>query len=170
MDSIKRESNPPLPPNVKTLQLSSIFHGSAALLIGLLAGIGLTYSALGEISLWPIFSTPINMPGDIALWRAAHTGSITNGIACIAAGLSLNLLSLPLPTARRICFSLKIMVWGNIIFYIARLWGTNRGLALHSEQFGTGNMFDVASMLPAFAAIFFTFYAFVTLMLSSRKK
>ena len=150
-----------------SLQRSAIAHGGMAIFIGLLSGIALTYSALSEVSLWPLYTTSWTMPGDTALWRAAHTGSILNGLMCILVALSLNYLNLSQRSTRNIVISLIVMVWGNIAFYLARIWGNNRGLALKSEQFGDGNIFDVLSMIPAFVAMLFTFYAVALLVFSA---
>lgn len=149
---------------IKQQQLRAVVHGSIAILIGLFAGIALTYSALGEIPLWPLLSTKITMPGTVALWRGAHTGPIMNGVMCIALVSCFNLVRADLISARRITNCLVWMVWGNTIFYVARIWGTNQGLALHSEKFGQGNAFDGLAMVPAVLVMFVTIYAVAVLL------
>ncbi|CAM3646766.1 hypothetical protein [Parendozoicomonas haliclonae] len=150
-------------------QLRAVIHGSLGIFLGLLAGVALTYSALGEIAIWPWVSIPVDMPGDVSLWRAAHVGSITNGLLCIALPLAFGVVKADGVSARRVCNALIFTVWGNIIFYFARIWGTNRGLALESERFGEGNFFDGLAMWPAFAAMLVTAYAVIKMILLARQ-
>ncbi|MGI9280338.1 MAG: hypothetical protein ACR2PX_12040 [Endozoicomonas sp.] len=150
-------------------QKKVIFHGLLAILIGLLAGFGLMYNILSEIPLGPFENLPLKIPGDPSLWRGAHTGPILNGLFAIALALSLSLLSPDPVTVRRISNALIITVWGNIIFYLARILGTNRGLAFHSEQFGQGNVFDMIAFLTAGIAIFTGIYALLRLLTLIKK-
>ena len=147
---------------VHRYQLKAIIHGSIVILIGMLAGIMLTFSVLGEISFWPVFSMTIDVPGSTSMWRGAHTGPIMNGLMCIVLAGALSFVNADIKSARNICNSLVLMVWGNTIFYIARMWGTNRGLALKSERFGDGNIFDLIAMLPAFLVVGIGIYAVIT--------
>lgn len=145
-------------------QINAILHGSIVILIGMFAGFMLTFSVLGEISFWPIYSMTIEVPGTTSMWRGAHTGPIMNGLMCIVLAGILGFVNADIHSARKICNSLVLMVWGNTIFYIARMWGTNRGLALHTEKFGDGNIFDLIAMLPAFIVVGIGIYAVVSII------
>lgn len=150
---------------ISTFQKNAIKHGTLGILVGMFAGVGLMFSFLGELSFWPMFSIPIQMNGDTTLWRGAHVGPILNGLMCILLAMSLSFLEATEQQAKRICNYLSYMVWGNVIFYIARLWGTeNRGLAFGTEAFGPGNIFDVIAVLPAGAAVYWGIYASVMIV------
>ncbi|MBL4866946.1 MAG: hypothetical protein JKY67_11295 [Pseudomonadales bacterium] len=150
---------------VRTYQLKAIAHGAMVVLVGMFAGVMLTFSVLGEISFWPLFSMTVDVPGDTSLWRGAHTGPIMNGLMCIILAGTLGLVNADPQSAKRVCISLILMVWGNTIFYIARMWGTdNRGLALHTEKYGDGNIFDLIALVPAFVVVGFGIYAVVTVI------
>ncbi|WP_153301741.1 hypothetical protein [Endozoicomonas arenosclerae] len=150
--------------SIQNYQRRAIYHGCIAILIGLLSGFGLMYNILSEIPLGPFANLPVDIPGEPSLWRGAHTGPILNGVFAIALALSLSLVSPDPKTARRISHALILTVWGNVIFYMARILGTNRGLAFHSEQFGQGNGFDILAFMSAGIAIFTGIYAIVKLL------
>ena len=157
--------------NIKKYQLKAIKHGSLGIFIGLLAGIALTISVLGEISGWPFFSVSASVPGSSSMWRGAHTGPILNGLMCIVLACSLSFLSPSEKQAQKICNYLSYMVWGNCIFYVARMWGTqNRGLALHTEQFGMGNFADAIALFPAAIAMYWGFYATIVIIMLAHKQ
>jgi hypothetical protein len=141
--------------DIKVYQKKAIKNGTLGILVGMLAGVGLMFSFLGELSFWPLFSIPIEMTSDTGMWRGAHVGPILNGLMCILLAMSLSFLDAQEKQAEKICNYLSYMVWGNVIFYIARLWGTeNRGLAFGTEQFGAGNIFDAIAMIPAAIAVY----------------
>lgn len=155
---------------IKSYQKKAIKHGVLGILVGMFAGVGLMFSFLGELSFWPLFSIPIEMNGDHTLWRGAHVGPILNGLMCILLSMSLSFLEPTEQEAKKVCNYLSYMVWGNVIFYIARLWGTdNRGLAFSTEHFGPGNIFDVIAMLPAAVAVYWGIYACVIMVSLARK-
>ena len=154
----------PVSRDIKRLQLRGLQHCLIVIFLGLMAGIALTYSALSEVVIWPFFSMPYEMPGDVALWRSAHVGPLLNGALAIVLLLALSLVDADLMSARRITCSLIFMVWANTVFYLIRIWGTNRGLALDSVRYGEGNMFDGIAMLPALIAIFISSYAVLKLV------
>lgn len=155
---------------IKAYQIKAIKHGSIGILIGLLAGFALMISVLGEISGWPFFSFPASVPGTTSMWRGAHTGPILNGLMCILLAMSLSFLNPSEQQAKKICNYLSYMVWGNTIFYIARMWGTNRGLALNTEQFGQGNWSDAIAMFPAAFAVYWGLHATLSIILLAHKQ
>jgi len=156
--------------NIQKYQIKAIKHGSIGILIGLLAGIALMVSVLGEISGWSFFSISASVPGTPSMWRGTHIGPILNGLMCIGLAASLSFLNPIESQAKKICNYLSYMVWGNCIFYIVRMWGTNRGLALHTEKFGMGNFADAIAMFPAAIAVYWGLYATVLIILLAHKR
>ncbi|MDB4286157.1 hypothetical protein N9933_02535 [bacterium] len=144
---------------VKSYQYLGIFHGALTIFLGLLGGIGLTFAAIGEVSVWPFFSSELTIPGEISLWRSAHTGPIMNGLLCIAFSLSLSLFSNQTKYARLIVYAMIFTCWGNNLFYFFRIFSVNRGLSMATEKYGEGGFMDFISYIPAFLAIPVTIFA-----------
>ncbi|RXJ73202.1 hypothetical protein CS022_10650 [Veronia nyctiphanis] len=151
--------------NVKRYQYLGIFHGAFTVLIGLIGGIFLTFSVIGEIQIWPLATWQVVLPGDTALWRSAHTGPIINGALCIAVMLCLSILAPTDRQARHISYAMILMCWGNTLFYFFRIASVNRGLALNTERFGEGTFIDYLAFLPPYLIIPVTVYAVLYLML-----
>ena len=149
---------------IRLYQKKAIAHGCMVIMVGLLAGIMFTFSVLGEISFWPLFSMTVEIPGETALWRGAHIGPIMNGLLCIILVMSLSFVNADLHSAKKVCLCLILTAWGNTIFFVARLWGTNRGLAMHTEKYGDGNVFDLIALTPAFLVVGLGIYAVVVII------
>lgn len=156
--------------SVKAYQYLGIFHGSLTVLLGLLGGIGLTFAAIGEVSVWPLFSSSLTLPGELSLWRSAHTGPIMNGLLCLAFSLCLSLFQDQPKPARLIVFAMIFTCWGNNLFYFFRIFGVNRGLALSTAKYGQGGIMDLLAYLPAFLAIPVTIFACILLAKMARGK
>lgn len=154
---------------IRSQQLRAIQHCCIALFLGLMAGIGLTFAALGAITIWPFPAIDYQIPGDLSIWRGAHSGILMNGIMCIVLTACLGVVEADERSARRITSGLLFMVWANTIFYVARIWGTNRGLALSSEKFGEGNFFDGIAMFPALIGVGISSYAVLYLFVLARR-
>jgi hypothetical protein len=148
---------------VKQYQYLAIFHAAITIFLGLLAGIGLTFAAIGEVSVWPLFSTKLAISGEISLWRSAHIGPLMNGMLCIVLALSLTLFQNQVKSARNIVYAMIFTCWGNNCFYFFRIFGVNRGLALETEKYGSGGLMDMLAYIPAFLAIPVTMYAILLL-------
>ncbi len=146
-------------------QQKAILHALYSVMLGLLGGVFLIYSALGEVVVWPLGRWPWNLPGELSLWRALHTGPLLNGVLAIALVFVSRSLGANLRQARRIAYALIVMVWGNGLFYLSRIWGETRGLAVESQQFGSGNVADIIAMLSASLAMITTFYALIVLII-----
>ncbi|MFT5072142.1 MAG: hypothetical protein ACI8V8_002116, partial [Chitinophagales bacterium] len=115
--------------SLKQYQYLGIFHGTLTIFLGLLGGIGLTFAAIGEVSVWPFFKTSFTIPGELSLWRGAHTGPLMNGILCIVFAISLQLFANKTKYARNIVYAMIFTCWGNNLFYFFRIFSVNRGLA-----------------------------------------
>lgn len=145
-------------------QYQAVVHGLYSVLLGLLGGILLIYSALDEVALWPLGSWAWALPGEVSLWRALHTGPLLNGVLAIVLVYVSASLGATAARARRIAYALIMMVWGNGLFYVFRIWGQTRGLAVESQQFGDGNLADFVAMVSASLAMLATFYALTVLL------
>jgi styrene-oxide isomerase len=144
---------------VKSYQFLGIFHGVITIFFGLIAGMGLTFAVIGEVSVWPFFASKLTIPGEVSLWRAAHTGPIMNGVLCIAFSLSLSLFSNQTKYSRMIVYAMIFTCWGNSSFYFFRIFGVNRGLSMVTEKYGQGGFIDFISYIPALLAIPITIFA-----------
>ena len=151
-------------------QNKAIQHGLYSVMLGLLGGVFLIYSALDEVVIWPLGRWSWNLPGELSLWRALHTGPLLNGVLAIALVYVSQSLNASPKQARRIAYALIAMVWGNGLFYLSRIWGDTRGLAMESQQFGSGNFADLLAMFSASLAMITTFYALIVLIILGLKK
>jgi hypothetical protein len=89
-------------------------NGALALCFGLIAGYGVLFNLIGEISLWPIpGALAVQLPGDAARWRGAHVGAITNGLMAIAVGLALPLAPMSAGTRRAVTWAIVVAVWAT---------------------------------------------------------
>lgn len=145
-------------------QLIAFKHGLFSLLLGLITGVVLIFSVLGEVSLRPWLQSSLQIPGEVSIWRGAHAGALMNGVMCIVLSLGLPYLKPSEAQMQRVCLGLVIMVWGNGIFYVARAWGNTRGLAFDSLHFGGGNVADTLAIVAASVAMVSTFYAVIVML------
>jgi len=150
---------------IKQYQYLGILHGAITIFLGLLGGMGLTFAVIGEVSVWPLFKSTLTIPGEISLWRAAHTGPIMNGVLCIVFSLVISLFANQVKYSRNIVYAMIFTCWGNNLFYFFRIFSVNRGLSMQTEKFGSGGLMDFISYIPPLLAIPVTIYA--SLLLAS---
>lgn len=151
------------------IQHRAFIHALYSLLLGLLGGVLLIYSALDEIAIWPFGNWIWTLPGETSLWRALHVGPLLNGVMAIALVYLCSSFRLSAKACRHVSISTIVMVWGNGLFYLFRIWGNTRGLAIESQQFGIANWADVAAMIAASLAMITTFYAVFLLLIGAYK-
>ncbi|MBB6520555.1 hypothetical protein [Pseudoteredinibacter isoporae] len=151
-------------------QYRAIVHGLYSVVLGLLGGVFLIYSALDEVAIWPFGAWSWLLPGDVSLWRAMHTGPLLNGVLAIVLVYVSHSLGASFKQARHIAYAVILMVWGNALFYVFRIWGETRGLAVESQQFGYGNLADFIAMCSASIAMVTTFYAVILLIVLGLNK
>ena len=144
---------------IKQYQYLGIVNGAVTIFLGLLGGIGLTFAVIGEVSIWPVLKTQLTIPGEISLWRAAHTGPIMNGVLCIVFALCISLFADKIKYARNIVYAMIFTCWGNNLFYFFRIFSVNRGLSMETEKYGSGGFMDLISYIPPLLAIPVTIYA-----------
>ena len=133
-----------------------IGNGALVLFVGLMAGFGLTFHLLGELSLWPIpGAMPIELPGDTRAWRAAHTGNIMNALMVIGVALTLPYLALSRRAEGFVAWGLILVVWGNLGFYVlSALGASGRGLSFGPNRFGGGDVLSAVTFLVAYPGAF----------------
>lgn len=145
-------------------------HGLAVLLLGLFAGFGLAWSAIGRLDLWPL---PIQvddaMPGSLSVWRGIHSGALMNGLMAIGFALAWRWFDLSAKWSMRLSWAVVGAIWANAAFYVFRLWAPNMGLTIGDNRLGEGNWAGVLSFLPAYLAAFATIAVVIVLMLNIRK-
>lgn len=128
-------------------------HGLIIMIIGLVAGFGLTFSILGQISLSPIpFVIDYQMPGTTEAWARMHTGCLINGLMLILFALALPKFPLRTRTAQRIALGFILVGWSNTLFYIFGAFSPNRGLALSETPAGAANWASFIAYIPAVIA------------------
>jgi hypothetical protein len=133
-----------------------IGHGAIVLFLGLISGYLLLFNLIGEITLWPIpGSLDVQIPGDAARWRAAHTGNVTNALMIMAVALALPHLRLTPRVERFTAWGLILTIWGNVGFYLlSALGASGRGLTLGPNKFGGGDAVSVLAFLIGYPGAF----------------
>ena len=138
--------------SVKPYQALMLGNAALVVMVGFIGGFMLTFSALGHIELWPLFSLDQGVPGSTHGWRAAHVGAITNGLLCAMGSFALPFVAEG--GARKIvAYGLIFSAWGNCVFYFFSVFGNTRGLSGgYVEGMGQSNMFDLVAYLGAVSA------------------
>ncbi len=104
-------------------------HGSAAVLVGMVGGLGFLFNILRFIEVFPLVPR-INkqIPGTEQAWRTAHTGPIMNGMLAMAIRASGSMITLSPRAQRGLVATMLITIWCNTIGYNAAAIGGERGL------------------------------------------
>ena len=146
-----------------------IANAMAVLFIGLVAGLGLTFSLMEAVGLWPLPVWEVQIPGSTRGWQAAHVGGILNGVMIPV----LVWLATYLQTSDRqgawIGWGMILTGWGNTLFYWAGNLSSNRGLSVADTRFGEGDLWGALAYLGGGTAMVFTFIA-VTILGSTAWK
>ena len=140
-----------------------IGHGMSVLVIGLVAGIFLIFSLLGEVVLWPLPAWQVVVPGSARGWQAAHVGGIMNGIMISGAALLLVHLDLRGRAAQWVAYGMIITGWANTLFYWAGNLAPNRGLSVDATPFGSASMAGTLAFIGGASGMLFTFVAAILL-------
>ena len=144
---------------VRRFTLAVIAHGLAVLCVGLIAGVGLVFSLLDAVALWPVPAWDVSLPGSTRGWQAAHVGGITNGMLLIVLALAFRYLAIEPARARWLKAALIITGWGNTLFYWAGNVAPNRGLSVGDTIHGAGDLAGALAYLGGAAAMLALFYA-----------
>jgi hypothetical protein len=94
-----------------------VFHGSAMILLGLLAGLPFAFVLTGDLA------------GDPRAWRMAHLEGLLNGLLVIAAGSVMARLVLDDGTKKLVCWSLIGMGYANLVASVLGAGFGVRGLS-----------------------------------------
>ena len=136
-----------------------IAHGMLVLGIGLLPGLGLVFSLLDAVELWPLPAWEVSLPGSTRGWQAAHVGGITNGIMIAVVALLMRHLDMQGRAAAWTGWGMIATGWGNTLFYWAGNLSQNRGLSVGATPYGAGDLAGALAYLGGGGAMVFTFLA-----------
>ena len=145
--------------DARRVALTVIAHGLAVLLVGLVAGVGLVFSLLDAVALWPLPAWDVSLPGSTRGWQAAHVGGITNGMLLVALALAFRPLAIEGARALWLLRALIVTGWGNTVFYWAGNLAPNRGLSVADTVHGAGDLAGALAYFGGAAAMIALFYA-----------
>lgn len=145
-------------------------NGMLVLLIGLIAGIMLTFSLLDAVTLWPLPAWEVDIPGSTRGWQAAHVGGILNGV--MLSGIALIMLKLELVgrDAYWVGWGMIITGWANTVFYWVGNLAANRGLSVESTPFGEGDIAGAIAFLSGGAGMVLAIVAVIILAVAGFRK
>ena len=152
------------------LQFLVVAHAMAVLLLGLIAGLMLTFSLLEAVALWPIPGWEVQVFGTTRGWQAAHVGGILNAVMMVALIYLVTFLNLAQGPARWVGWGMIVTGWGNTLFYWAGNLAANRGLSAAATPFGPGDIWGVLAYLGGGTAMFATFIAVILLLQAAYRK
>jgi len=149
--------------DAERLQRQVIGHGMLVLIVGLIAGVMLTFSILGAVALWPLPTWDIGIPGSTRGWVSAHVGGVLNGV--MMAGLALLMGKLELGGGRAfwVGWGLIIVGWGNTLFYWAANFSANRGLSPAATSHGEGGVWAALAYLGGVVGMVLVFIVAIIL-------
>lgn len=147
-----------------------VINGLIVLFIGLVAGLMLVFSMLGEVALWPLPAWEIVVPGSVRGWAAAHSGGIMNGLLVAGAAFWLLRSSLMGGQARWAAWGMIITGWANTVFYWAGNLSANRGISVADTPYGEGEVFGAIAYLIGGSGMIFTFIAVTLLIMGTWRK
>lgn len=149
------------------LERRVIGHGLLVLLVGLIAGVFLTFSLLGAVALWPFPTWEVAIPGSTRGWVSAHVGGILNGV--MIAGLALLMGKLKLTGGRAFWtgWGLIVIGWGNTLFYWAANLSANRGLSPAATVHGEGGVWATLAYVGGVVAMILAFIVVIILARAS---
>lgn len=145
-----------------------IRHGLMVLVVGLLCGFGLAFAINDSFSISPIpISFEYNLAAGPRAWRAAHVGGITNGLMALLFAALLPYLALRNSTMSKVVTGIIVVIWGNVIFYLASLFAPNRSLSFGDTVAGDGNLAGaigyVSGVSVAVLMIWIAIYLIITI-------
>lgn len=143
-----------------------IGHAMAVLLLGLVAGLGLVFSLLDAVTLWPLPVWDVSIPGSTRGWQSAHVGGILNGVMIAVGALLMDYLTLSGGQRRWVGWGLIITGWANTVFYWAGNFAPNRGLSVSATPYGEGDIMGALAFLGGGLGMLFTFVAVSILMVA----
>tara|TARA_R110002110_G_scaffold271694_3_gene487319 strand:- start:230 stop:715 length:486 start_codon:yes stop_codon:yes gene_type:complete len=153
--------------STEQLSYKVIGHGMLVLLIGLLSGIGLIFSLLDAVTLWPLPVWEVTIPGSTRGWQAAHVGGILNGVMIAGVAILMTKLSLTGKRALWVGWGMIITGWANTVFYWAGNFSSNRGLSVAETPYGAGDIWGALAFLGGGAGMVFTIIAVILLARSA---
>jgi len=145
------------------LQRQVIGHGMLVLIVGLIAGVMLTFSLLGAVALWPLPTWEMTIPGSTRGWVSAHVGGVLNGVMMAALALLMGKLKLEGGRAFWVGWGLILVGWGNTLFYWAANFSANRGLSPAATTHGEGGVWAALAYVGGVGGMVFVFVVAIIL-------
>lgn len=155
---------------VKHYQTLLFAHGSAVLLISLIAALLLVFSMAGGVIAWPLLNIPTDIPGSVRGWKASHVGGLTNGLLMIAMAIILTQVQMSARLTRFVYWSFVLTGWGNTVFYWAANFSANRGVSFHGNQYGESDLAGILAYLSGGSVMLLTIFATAVVMIESFRK
>ena len=144
-----------------------IRNGLAVMIVALLAGFVLVFSMVGAISFSPLpVFIPLEMPGSAQGWRAAHVGSMLNGVMAVVVGLAMRRFALSDRGAAIVSWGVIVAIWGNVCFYVFGMFAPDHGVTLQSNRLGQANLAGAVAFIPAFVGAVTLIVALIVLLLA----
>ena len=142
-----------------------IAHGAAVALVGLLSGLGLLFSILDAVAVWPLLlNLDDGMLGTQAGWQLAHVAGLMNGMLMIICALACTHINATAITHRWVCISMVITGWGNTVFFHLGNLSGNRALAVEPSKLGEPDTLGIIGYIFGAATIPFTTLALVLII------
>ncbi|NIB41399.1 hypothetical protein HBA55_17480 [Pseudomaricurvus alkylphenolicus] len=155
---------------VRRYQTLLFAHGSAVLLIGLIAALLLVFSMAGGVIAWPLLDIPTDIPGTVRGWKSTHVGGLTNGLLMIAMAIILTQVPMSARLTQFVYWSFVLTGWGNTVFYWAANFSANRGVSFHSNQYGESDLAGILAYLSGGSVMLLTIFATAVVMVASFRK
>jgi len=147
--------------SMNSQQRKMIGHGSVVILLGLVAGFGLTMSLIGGFEIFPGHILEFNIPGNHSAWARAHAGGLMNGMLVMLVALLMYAMRIEGPTANRLYWMMVGTGYANSIFYLGGLLSQTRALTFGDNQFGETSLIGMIGLVPALVFSVVTTIAFI---------
>ncbi|WP_241300259.1 styrene-oxide isomerase StyC [Burkholderia stabilis] len=134
----------------KSFQQRMAGHGVLMIFCTLLFGLGLWMKLLEGFELFPGYMIHFNIPGSPEGWARAHVGPALNGMMVIAVAFVLPGLQFKDSTRKLLGWIVVGDGWSNVVFYLFSNFASNRGLSFGGNRFGTGDIFGIIALAPAY--------------------
>lgn len=147
-----------------------IKNGAIVMILSLLAGVGLTYSLIGGVSVPPTtLFWEMEIPGTTKGWQMAHTGNMMNGLMAIGIGVALRFLRFDGNQANWVSWGTVIAIYGNACFYFFGLMAPNHGLSIGDNRLGEGTLSGMLAYFPAVLGMLTLFVALFVLVFKGKR-
>jgi hypothetical protein len=138
-----------------------IYHAVIGMTVGLVAGVLYIFALTNGFIIAGAIGLEFQLPGRVEAWRAAHVGSLMNGLLVLAFAFVISRLSMSAAERSLVGKAALITIYGNIAFYVFAILAPNRGLSAGGNLHGPGNLMGflsftggVVAMIAVFVAVY----------------